>query len=223
MLTSALSLVLWGFRLLGEPCGITLHFRPLKVASLFTLRSVFLSFDRCLIQFISYDFQPLLLCIKLLLLGERLCYDLLRFCVIELELCKVILRSLNSAVDVVEDSFKTVQVMGKTLDQLRGMRGGTLQTSGHTASHHVAVHRDRQVKALERADLNGSIRIFDSQHSIFKSFCSFFSVSVLCLTNGDLEYRQFAFRINRELAECFTVSMFKRYFLKLDNDKEDTL
>ena len=121
MLTPALSLVLWSSRLLGEPCGITLHFSPLKVASLFTLRSVLLSFNSRLIQLISYDFQPLLLSIKLLLLRKRLCNDLLSFCVVKPEFCKVILRSLDSAVNVVEGSFKTVQVMGKTLDQLRGM------------------------------------------------------------------------------------------------------
>ena len=46
-----------------------------------------------------------------------------------------------------------------------------MQESRHTAAHHVAVYRHAQVKALERADLHRSIRIFDSQHSIFKSFC----------------------------------------------------
>lgn len=85
---------------------------------------------------------------------------------VESEFCKVVLRSLNSDVDVVEGSFKTVQVMGKTLDQLRSMRSGTLQASRHTAAHHVAVHRDRQVKALERAYLHGSISILDSQRRI---------------------------------------------------------
>ena len=121
LLTSALSLVLGSFRLLSEPCSITLHLRPLKVASLFTLRSIFLSFNSRLIQLVSNDFQPLLLSIKLLLLRERLCYDLLSFCVVEPKFRKVVLRSLNSAVNVVEGSFKAVQVMGKTLDQLRGM------------------------------------------------------------------------------------------------------
>ena len=42
-------------------------------ASLFTLRStLFFYFDSRLVQLISYNFQPLLLSIKLLLLGERL-------------------------------------------------------------------------------------------------------------------------------------------------------
>lgn len=91
LLAPALCLVLRRFWLFAEPCGITLHLRPLKVASLFTLRSVLLCFDSRLIQLISYDFQPLLLSFKLLLLGERLCYDLLRFCVVKPELCEVIL------------------------------------------------------------------------------------------------------------------------------------
>lgn len=90
LLAPALCLVLRRFWLFAEPCGITLHLRSLKVASLFTLRSVLLGFDSRLIQLISYDFQPLLLSIKLLLLGERLCYDLLCFCVIESEFCEVV-------------------------------------------------------------------------------------------------------------------------------------
>ena len=121
LLTPALSLVLRRFRLFSEPCGITFHLSSFKVASLFTLRSVLLRFDSRLIQLISHDFQPLLLSIKLLLLRERLCYDLLCFCVVKPELRKVILCPFDSAVDVVEGSFKTVQVMGKALDQLRGM------------------------------------------------------------------------------------------------------
>ncbi len=55
------------------------YLRSLKVASLFTLRSIFLCFASSLIQLIGQDFQPFLLAVKLLLLRERLCYDLFCF------------------------------------------------------------------------------------------------------------------------------------------------
>ena len=85
MLAPAFSLVLRSFRLLSEPCGITLHLRPLKVTGLITLRSVLFSFDSSLIQLIGQDFQPFLFAVKLLLLRKRLCYDFFGFVMVKPE------------------------------------------------------------------------------------------------------------------------------------------
>ena len=50
--------------------------------------------------------------------GSYLIFNLI---LVESELCKVSLSAFNSSINVIESRFKAVQVVRKTLDQLRGM------------------------------------------------------------------------------------------------------
>ena len=110
LLILTLRLILRSSRLFSKSSRITLHLRPLKVTGLITLRRVLFGFNSCLIQLIGQDFQPFLFTVKLLLLRERLCYDLFGFFIVKPEFRKVSLSTLYSAVNVIEGSFNTVQV-----------------------------------------------------------------------------------------------------------------
>lgn len=83
-------------------------------------------------------------------------------------------------------------------------------TTHHNGNIRLITEHDSincKLKSLKFADFLFTVGtpFNEIKHNVFKSLCSFLAVCIFCTVNGDFEYGQFSFLINRKLTEYFTV------------------